>query len=308
MSISPNRDPLWTDDLEAILFGLYEPRHKDGVDDTTDGAADADGAPAAADASRTADAPSSDDKVDLVLWHYKDPRLQTQQEVQEARDRAYNYVAEYRVQAKKFIRLADDSMRNVTLNPRQSRWGFGSDDREYELMGSLDGRRHEDMFVIDLTTGARKMAIPHVRYFSGPSPDGSKLLYYENGDYHVFSLATGQDKNITQGLPVSFVDVEDDHNNVKPPVGAIGWASDSKTVLLTDAWDIWQVSSRRRAGGEPHRQRQEGRDPLPAPLPDSSRATIATRGSICRSRSTSPPTASGPRRPASRVSIPGSPA
>jgi hypothetical protein len=32
-----------------------------------------------------------------VLWHYKDPRLQTQQEVQEARDRAYNYVAEYRV-------------------------------------------------------------------------------------------------------------------------------------------------------------------------------------------------------------------
>jgi dipeptidyl aminopeptidase/acylaminoacyl peptidase len=242
MSISPNRDPLWTDDLEALLFGLYEPRHKDGVDDTTTDAP-ADGAPAPADTTANGDAAGSDEKVDLVLWHYKDPRLQTQQEVQEARDRAYNYVAEYRVQAKKFIRLADESMRNVTLNPKQSRWGFGSDDREYELMGSLDGRRHEDMFVIDLTTGARKMAIPHVRYFSGPSPDGSKLLYYENGDYHVYSLATGQDKNITQGLAVSFVDIEDDHNNVKPPVSAIGWASDSKTVLLTDAWDIWQISS-----------------------------------------------------------------
>jgi dipeptidyl aminopeptidase/acylaminoacyl peptidase len=244
MTISPNRDPLWTDDLEALLFGLYEPRHKDGMDET-DAAPDADAAPGGGDANRNADAPGpgNDEKVDLVLWHYKDPRLQTQQEVQEARDRAYNYVAEYRVQTKKFIRLADDSMRNVTVSRKQSRWGFGSDDREYELMGSLDGRRHEDVFVIDLTTGARKLAVPHLRYFSGPSPDGSKLLYYENGDYHVFSLATGQDKNITQGLTVSFVDVEDDHNNVKPPIGAIGWASDNKTILLSDSWDIWQISS-----------------------------------------------------------------
>ena len=69
------------------------------------------------------------DKVDLVLWHYKDPRLQSQQEVQEARDRAYNYVAEYRVASKKFVRLADDTMRDVTVSTRQSRWGFGTDDR-----------------------------------------------------------------------------------------------------------------------------------------------------------------------------------
>src|SRR5436190_1800480 len=242
-SVSPNRDPQWTDDLEALFFGLYEPRHKDGTDDTsTDGA---DGGPATADAPSAGGqaAPAAEDKVDLVLWHYKDPRLQTQQEVQEARDRAYNYVAVYRVQPKKFIRLADEGLRNVTVNPRQSKWGFGSDDREYELMGSLDGRRHEDVFVIDLVTGAKKLAVRHLRYFSGASPDGSKFLYYENGDYHVYSLATGQDKNITQGLPVSFVDSEDDHNNVKTPVNAIGWASDNSSVLLTDAWDVWQVSS-----------------------------------------------------------------
>src|SRR4029079_4759386 len=127
MSVSPNRDPLWTDDLEALLFGLYEPRHKDGMDET--GADGADAAPGGADPGANANGantPANDDKVDLVLWHYKDPRLQTQQEAQEARDRAYNYVAQYRVQSKKFIRLADDAMRNVTLNPRQSKWGFGS--------------------------------------------------------------------------------------------------------------------------------------------------------------------------------------
>src|SRR3954462_12417204 len=108
-------------------------------------------------------------------------------------------------------------------------------------MGSLDGRRYEDFYAIDLETGARKPAVKHVRYFSGASPDGGRLLYYADGDYHVYALATGEDRNVSQGLPVSFVDVEDDHNNVKPPVNAIGWASDNRTVLLTDAWDVWRV-------------------------------------------------------------------
>jgi dipeptidyl aminopeptidase/acylaminoacyl peptidase len=234
-SASPNRAPLWTDDLQALIFGLYEPRKKDVAD-----RADADSAPDSP-APPAPDASDASEKVDLVLWHYKDPRLQTQQEVQEARDRAYNYVAEYRIAAKKFIRLADDSMRNVTVSTKQSRWGFGTDDREYELMGSLDGRRHEDVFAIDLETGARKLIVPHLRYFSGASPDGNAILYYADGDYHVFTFATGKDRNITQGLAVSFVDIEDDHNNVKPPINAVGWTSDSKAVLLSDAWDIWKV-------------------------------------------------------------------
>jgi dipeptidyl aminopeptidase/acylaminoacyl peptidase len=240
-SASPNRSPLWTDDLQALIFGLYEPRKKDPSERAEADAADAPAAPPAADGANGANPANADDKVDLVLWHYKDPRLQTQQEVQEARDRAYNYVAEYRVASKKFIRLADDAMRNVTVSSKQSRWGFGSDDREYELMGSLDGRRHEDVFAIDLETGARKMIVPHVRYFFGPSPDGESILYYADGDYHVFTFATGKDRNITQGLPVSFVDVEDDHNNVKPPINPVGWVSDGKSVLLSDAWDIWKV-------------------------------------------------------------------
>ena len=242
-SISPNRSPMWTDDLQALIFGLYEPRARDGSSAADEeGGEDQSASGGSQAGGGRGDAPAPEDKVDLVLWHYKDPRLQSQQEVQEARDRAYNYVAEYRVASKTFIRLADESMRNVTVSAKQSRWGFGSDDREYELMGSLDGRRHEDLFVIDLETGQRKMAIPRLRYFSGPSPDGNHILYYMDGDYYVFTFATGKTRNITQGLPVSFVDVEDDHNNVKPPINAVGWASDNKNVLLSDAWDVWKVS------------------------------------------------------------------
>ena len=122
MSISPNRDPQWTDDLEALFFGIYEPRKRTAR--RTPSATPTRRAkarrrrPATTPTRRTRRA---DEKVDLVLWHWKDPRLQTQQEVQEARDRTFSYLAEYRVQPKKFIRLADDDMRTVTWR-RSSGW------------------------------------------------------------------------------------------------------------------------------------------------------------------------------------------
>ena len=247
MTISPSRAPQWSDDLQTLVFGIHEPQKKDPAD--TEAATDTAAAGAARGEGTGANGTQADneEKVDLVLWHYKDPRLQSQQEVQEARDRAFSYLSEYRVDTKKFIRLADDEMRTVSFNPKQSRWALGDDDREYELMGSLDGRRYENVFVVDLTSGTRKLALRHARYVFGASPDGTKVLYYLDGDYHVYAMDTAQDRNITQGLPVSFVDVEDDHNEVKPPVRPIGWASDNKTVLLTDAWDVWQVPS---AGGQ----------------------------------------------------------
>jgi dienelactone hydrolase len=248
MSISPNRNPQWTEDLQAITFGIYTPRKRDGAADTAEGEGPA--APREGeDAPRPGaapDSPSAEERVDLVLWHWLDKRLQSQQEVQEANDRSFSYLAEYRVQPKKFIRLADEDLRSVTVAPKQ-RFAVGQDDREYELLGNLDGRRFQDIYVIDMTTGERRLALKRARWYNGTSPDGKSILYYEEGNYHVYSMETGQSRNITLTAPASFVNTEDDHNVVKPPAGSLGWTKDSASVLLTDNWDIWQVPV---AGGQ----------------------------------------------------------
>ena len=80
-----------------------------------------------------------------------------------------------------------------------------------------------------------------MRWFSGASPDASRLLYFEDGHYFVYDAATGQATNITRPCPTSFVDERDDHNVVKPPIAALGWAKDGSAVLLSDGWDIWLV-------------------------------------------------------------------
>jgi dipeptidyl aminopeptidase/acylaminoacyl peptidase len=248
MSISPNRSPLWTESLDALMFGIHTPRKRDGADAAEGDAAAGAGGPTGGDAAERqggpgdagANAPNTEEKVDLVLWHWLDRRLQSQQEVQEAGDRSFNYLAQYRVQPKKFIRLADEDVRSVAIAPKQ-RFAIGQDDREYELLGNLDGRRFQDIYVIDMTTGARRLALKRARWYNGPSPDGKSFLYYEDGHYHVYSMESGQSRNVTMNVPMSFVNVEDDHNVIKPPTGALGWAKDSASVVLSDNWDIWQV-------------------------------------------------------------------
>ena len=243
MTVSGNRDARWTNDLQALLFGIHHPRQRDAAAEPAE--SDGTSAANARDGDGPAGAPGADERVDLVLWHWQDSRLPTQQQVQEQRDRNFSYLSVFRVDAKKFVRLADEEVRTVTPAP-MDRWAIGMDEREYELMGALNGQRFQDVYAVNMATGERKLAVRKVRWYNGPAPDGNAFLFYEDGHYQIYSMETGQTRNITLGAPVSFVDTEDDHNIVKPPAGVIGWASDSKSVLLHNNWDIWRVPT---AGG-----------------------------------------------------------
>ncbi|MBL8204036.1 MAG: S9 family peptidase [Blastocatellia bacterium] len=242
LTISPNRSPSWTEDMSAVMFGLHEVKRKKpgATPPTKEGEEQAAPNPAAMMARRNQDEP---EKPDLVLWHWQDKRLQSQQQVEEPRDKNFSYLATYRVAEKKFIRLADEALRTVNAAPKQQ-YGIGLDTREYEMMGNLDGRRYQDVYVVDLKTGARKLALKKNRNAFGASPDGTQMLYFEDGHFFTYDLASNQSTNITAKIPTSFWDTEDDHNVVKPPIFPLGWTKDSKFVLLTDDWDIWQVPAK----------------------------------------------------------------
>ena len=234
MSISPMRNAAWRDDLAAVTFGIHAVKAKKAA--------------AEGDAKITVSAPGSgdapgDEKVDLVLWHWKDSRLQTQQAVQENQDKNFSYLSVWRPAESKFVRLATESVKTVNF-PADSKVALGTDMREYELMGNLDGRRFEDVYVIDAVTGERKLAIRKARWFRGASPDGTQLLFYDDGAYFVYDTATGKQTEITKGIATTFIDADNDVNVVKPPTASMGWSKDGQYVLLNDGWDIWKVAAR----------------------------------------------------------------
>jgi len=252
MTISPNRNPQWTEDLRAILFGIHGlEKKKEKKEEAKD--EDKDGKEGGKEAEKKAEAPPRDkaepekepdkeDLPDLVIWHWKDKRLQSMQQVQEKRDKNFSYLCIYRVDKRAFIRLADDEVRRVSADPRH-RWAVGLDDREYEWLGNLDGRRYQDVYVINLETGERRLALKKCRWYFGPSPDGTRFLYYADGHFHAYEMATGESANITRDVPTSFIDEEDDHNVVDPPIRpyTFGWTKEGNAVLLYDNWDVWHV-------------------------------------------------------------------
>lgn len=238
MTVSPNRPPMWREDLSAVLFGIHEVKpKKPSANGPANGAAPTDGDAAAAPQRP---APPEDDKPSLVLWHYKDPRLQSQQQVQENADKNFSFLASYSPADKKFVRLADDSLKQVTITPEQT-LAVGIDIREYELEGNLDGKRFQDVYVVNPASGERKLALRKAAHAMGASPDGTRLLYYDDGVFYVYDMQSGQSSALTKDIPSTFWDTENDVNQVKPPTQSFGWSKDSSAVLLSDGWDIWKV-------------------------------------------------------------------
>ena len=246
MTVSPNRSPRWTDDLDAILFGIHELKKKEDTkkdtakDTSTTKVAEKDSTKKSKSKHKKPPKVDKEDIPGLVIWHWKDKRLQPMQQVQLGQDKNFNYLCIYRVDDKKFIRLADDDIRNVMAAPKQ-KFAIGFDNREYELSGNLDGRRYQDIYVFDLKTGKKTLALKKNRWNFGPSPDGTHFLYYEKGNFHTYDMRTGRTYNITANVPTTFIDTEDDHNVIDPPVRPVGWVKDGKAVLLSDAWDVWLI-------------------------------------------------------------------
>ena len=240
MRVSPDRAPRWATDRSAIFFGLAARRTGPDAKTPRPDVRPAAGVPGAMQTPAGAGG-TDDDLPTLVIWHGKgDTRLQSQQQVEEGRDKTFSYLAEYRVGDRRLIQLATDDLRNVILSPRD-RFGVGMDRRAYERRDNIDGGQRSDLYVIDLATGQRTLAVKAARFGWTLSPDGSKALFYDDGEYHVYDMVAHTTRTLTKGAPTSFVDTEDDHNVDRPPVQPLGWSRDNQHVLLFDNWDVWKA-------------------------------------------------------------------
>jgi dipeptidyl aminopeptidase/acylaminoacyl peptidase len=250
MTISPNRTAFWTKDLSALVFGIHEAEEKEDKkkDEKKEDKDKADKEEEVEkkdekDEKKPTSPPKNDDDEklpEMVIWHWKDKRMQPQQQVQESRDKNFNYLAIYHVKDKKFVRLADDVLRNVSFAP-EHKYAIGRDNQNYELIGNLEGRRYQDIYVVNIKTGEKKLAKKKLRWYNGTSPNGTHFLYYEDGNFHTYDIAAEKSYNITKDVPTSFINEEDDHNVKNPPTRSFGWTKDDASVLLYNNWDIWNV-------------------------------------------------------------------
>jgi dipeptidyl aminopeptidase/acylaminoacyl peptidase len=234
MTVSANRAPSWSDDLSRLFFGIaaLKPEKKPVPP---------------GDSLAKKNAGEDTLKPDMIIWNGKDPHLQSRQQVEETQDREFSWVGMVEVANRHFTRLNDSAQRGLTLLPK-SHYALIEDRSAYELDINLNGQAYEDLAIVDLATGQRRNWITKFYEPSFPSaprssPDGKKLVYGLDGNFYVYDIPSDKSVNITEKLPASFVNTEDDHNVTKPLTTVIGWSSDSKYLLIRDLWDIWQLSA-----------------------------------------------------------------
>ena len=243
--LASERAPRYARDMSSVFVGIREavrsgPRPRPMAALPT-------GAPGMGGSiNQTPAGANTDSLPSLILWHGKDSRLQSQQMVQEQQDRAFNYLSLYRFDTKRFVRLADDSLRDITVT-YGDRYAYGSDNRTYQHEASHSGFNYQDIYSVDLNTGARRVLLRERPQgaLSG-SPDGRKLLYWgRDGHWWTLDLVTGDTVNITKGAPVSFVNEESGYNDAHPRVSGPGqWSRDGAYAVLSNGWDFWRVSTK----------------------------------------------------------------
>ncbi|HTF37211.1 MAG TPA: prolyl oligopeptidase family serine peptidase, partial [Blastocatellia bacterium] len=188
------------------------------------------------------DTASSDDKVSVDLWHWKDDYIQPMQKVRAEQDRNRSYRAVFHIADSKYAQLGDETMQGV--NPSSDgRWALGSDDRPYRmLVGYDDDANSADVSIINTGDGSRKAIMKkHARGFTW-SPGGRYALFYDGKDWNTLSIPDGKIVNLTRSLGVSFWREDHDSPSTPPAYGSAGWTSDDKYALLYDQYDIWQVA------------------------------------------------------------------
>ena len=172
----------------------------------------------------------------MDIWNTADERVQSLQMARAETERNFTFRQAFDVSAAKFVKLADETMRDLDLAP-DGRWAVGRDTRGYI---SDYKRAAADIYRVNTTTGERTLMLKNQmintstgNHTFGISPDGRYFLYWKDNKYQALRPRRRQPAGrLAAAAPVSFVDMEFDHPGPRPSYGIAGYTSDGKSVLV----------------------------------------------------------------------------
>lgn len=188
-----------------------------------------------------------EDRVDADLWSWNDDRIQPRQAVcaDEERNRPYQGLVD--LTSRQYSQLGTAEMPDVIISDNGSHV-LAIDYRPYYRLRDYDAT-YGDVYVLDPATGRRRKVISKLRGGTGDegelslqlSPDGRRAAYYEDKQWHVVDLETGQRHTVTANLPYPVYNELHDQPEPPPAAGFGGWTEDSRSLLVYDRYDLWQV-------------------------------------------------------------------
>jgi len=192
----------------------------------------------------TAPRKSTDELANVDVWNTSDERVQSLQMNRAEQDRNFTFRQAFDAPAAKFVKLADETMRDVDVAP-DGRWAVGRDTRGF----IHDYKRPAaDIYRVNTSTGERTLMLKNQMintstgsHTFGISPDGKYFLYWKDAKFQAYDLDAATTKTLGGGTAASFVDLEFDHPGPKPAYGIAGYTADKTSVIVQHRFDLWQL-------------------------------------------------------------------
>jgi hypothetical protein len=160
--------------------------------------------------------------------------------VRAEQDRNFTFRQAFDVSAKRFVKLADETMRELDVAP-DGTWAVGLDARAYIRNEKI--LPTADIYRVNTSTGERTLVAKGQltgRHTFGITPHGRHFLFWKDNKIQAYDFQAGTTKALGAGK-VSFVDLEYDHPGTKPSYGIAGYSSDGKAVIAQHRYDLWLV-------------------------------------------------------------------
>lgn len=182
----------------------------------------------------------------LDVWHWNDPLIKTHEKQGWRLERDRSYRAVFHRDSGQVVPLADPEVRDVSV-PLNARRALGSSPLPYQREVTWDGR-YEDVHVVDLASGERRLLRQRDEFGVQLSPEGRFAVHHAAGDWFLHDLDAGTERNLTAALDVPFGDEDHDYPSNAPGYRVSGWTSGDADVVIEDKYDLWQFPT---AGGPP---------------------------------------------------------
>ena len=180
----------------------------------------------------------------LDVWVWNEDYIQPVQKVNLRRDQGRTYLAKVNLDGTGFVQLADEEIPNVTIGKDHAQdWLLVTTDKPYHVRQSWDRSACTDVYKLSLKDGSRELIVREAPYSGlSLSPDGAYAVAFhaKENNWYLYTLATGEFKELTSQLGVTFWNEEDDHPSDPGPWGRATWSEDSKFFWIPDQYDIWQ--------------------------------------------------------------------
>jgi len=180
----------------------------------------------------------TDEVANVDVWNTLDERIQSLQMRRANTDRNFTFRQVFDVAAEKFIKLADETMRDLDV-AKEGRWAVGRDTRGYIHDYNPAAA---DIYRVNTSTGERTLVLSNQLTGSGLlgfSADGRHYLYWKDLKVQAYDLHAGTSRTLGGLSAPSFVNVENDHAGPKPSYGIAGYSADGKAAIVQTRYDLW---------------------------------------------------------------------